>query len=121
MIYSEPLISKKEFVSIINTIRDRNDLVAKIDDICLEYRTLLKDDLPYSGSMILGGEEEILKLLESLMKDTCGDISWFMWEVDFGRRFVMGYYTDNGKDIDLSSAEKLYDYLVKVNFQNEKL
>lgn len=115
MTCSEPLISKTKFVSIIETIKNREDLVSKIDDICLEYRTLLRDDLPYSSNIIIGGEEEIVDLLTLIMKDV-DTISWWIWEEDFGRNFVMGDFTNGDKNIDLSTAEKLYDYLKEVNF-----
>lgn len=116
MTYSEPLISKQTFVKIINTMRDREDLVIKLNDIIREYRTTLHEDFLDGNALIIGGEDEIVELLEILMKDTCGDISYFMWEIDFGRDYEPGCITQDGEDIDISSADKLYDYLVSENF-----
>lgn len=116
MTYSEPLISKQTFVKIINTMRDREDLVIKLNDIIREYRVTLREDFLDGNALIIGGEDEIVELLEILMKDTCGDISYFMWEIDFGRDYEPGCITQDGEDIDISSADKLYDYLVSENF-----
>lgn len=121
MIYSEPLISKQTFVKIINVMRDREDLVVKLNDIIRDYKVTLHDDFLDGNALVIGGEEEILELLEILMRDTCGDISYFMWEIDFGRDYEPGCITHDDKNIDLSSADKLYDYLVKINFEHEEL
>ena len=119
MTYSEPLISKQTFVKIMNTMRDREDLVVKLNDVIREYKTTLNEDFLDGNALVIGGEEEILELLEILMKDSCSDISYFMWEIDFGRDYEPGCFTDNGQNIDISTAEKLYDYLVRTNFKNE--
>lgn len=116
MTYSEPLISKEKFVSIIDTIRYREELASKIDDVCIEYRALLKDDLPYSGNIIIGGADEIIELLGIIMKDEGDNIGYFCWELNFGKDYEPGCITHNDKEIDISTAEKLYDYLVEVHF-----
>lgn len=118
MTYSEPLISREHFARILNTLRDREDLVGKINDVIREYRTLLREDLD-ANSIVIGGEDEILDLLEIIMKDNNGDISFFCWEADFGRDFELGDYTINGTNVDISTAEKLYDHLVQTSFGKE--
>lgn len=45
------------------------------------------------------------------------DIEYFIYEIDFGRDFKMGDYTCNGENIDLSTPEKLYDWLIKNGFE----
>ena len=42
-------------------------------------------------------------------------ISWWIYELDYGRNFKMGDLIDNGVEIDLSTPEKLYDYLKENN------
>jgi len=42
------------------------------------------------------------------------DIEYFMYELDYGKKWKTGMITDkDGNDIDFSTAEKLYDYLTK--------
>jgi hypothetical protein len=51
-------------------------------------------------------------LLRKLLKDAVENIDYYIYELDYGRKYEPGIITDeNGHDIDFSSAEKLYDYL----------
>lgn len=53
-------------------------------------------------------------LLRKLMDDLYENIDYFINELDFGRKYKPGMITDDDdEDIDLSTAEKLYDYLVR--------
>ena len=46
------------------------------------------------------------------MEDQGEDISYFIYELDYGRDYEEGCITDqDGNNIDFSTAEKLYDYL----------
>ena len=45
-------------------------------------------------------------------------ISYFMYELDYGRDYQDGFIVENGVNIDFSSADKLYDYLIR-NKNNE--
>ena len=40
-------------------------------------------------------------------------IDYFCWEIDFGESYTDGCVTDEkGNTIDISTPEKLYDYIV---------
>ena len=54
----------------------------------------------------------IVKLLEKIFNDN-DLIDWWIYEKDFGRNFQKGDLISNGKKIDLSTAEKFYDYLME--------
>lgn len=57
----------------------------------------------------------VIKLLHNLFYNTDkGDtISYFCLDLDYGRKWKPGSIADkNGKDIDLSTSENLYDYLI---------
>jgi hypothetical protein len=54
----------------------------------------------------------VVFLLRKLLKDAVENIDYFIYELDYGRKYEPGMITDkNGADIDFSTAEKLYDYL----------
>jgi len=60
----------------------------------------------------------LIKVLEDVMNastdDVIGsDLSYFCYELDFGRKFKMGDVTEDGRDVDFSSPESLYDYLTR--------
>ena len=46
------------------------------------------------------------------MHDSCEDIDYFIYELDYGRKYEPGMIKDeHDQDIDFSTAGKLYDYL----------
>lgn len=39
-------------------------------------------------------------------------ISYFCWELEFGKKYKSGTITCNGKEVSMSTPEELYDFLV---------
>lgn len=60
--------------------------------------------------------------LEARNKDEFNDIEYFCYELDFGRADFASHAIElpEGKTIDLSSVDKLYDYLVEESLYKEK-
>ena len=106
------IISKEKFVEIINRLRNYNDLQNKIDDLFKENIDNKEADFMNAGSICIGHETIVVKLLENMFNDK-GTISWWLYECNYGRDFSLGDLEVNGVAIDLSTAEKLYDYLIK--------
>ena len=65
-----------------------------------------------ASSLMISHESTVVKLLENMFCDT-GTLSWWLYELDYGKNFKIGDLTDNGVDIDISTPDKLYDYLRK--------
>ena len=106
------MITKKEFVNIINRLRNYNDLQNKIDELFENSIDNKEMDFMNAGSICIGHETIVVRLLENIFNDK-GTISWWLYECDYGRDFSLGDLEDNGVEIDLSTPEKLYDYLKK--------
>lgn len=106
------MITKQEFVNIINRLRSYNDLQDKIDDLFKENIDNKEADFMNAGSICIGHETIVAKLLENIFNDK-DTISWWLYECNYGRDFSLGDLEVNGVAIDLSTAEKLYDYLIK--------
>ena len=106
------MISKKEFVEIIERIKNYNDLQDKIDDLFKNNIDNKEMDFMNAGSICIGHETIVVKLLENIFNDK-DTISWWIYECNYGRDFSLGDLEVNGVEIDLSTAEKLYDYLIK--------
>ena len=106
------MISKQEFVNIINRLRNYNDLQNKIDELFEENIDNREMDFMNAGSICIGHETIVVRLLENIFSDK-NTISWWLYECDYGRDFSLGDLEDNGIEIDLSTPEKLYDYLKK--------
>ena len=106
------IISKEKFVEIINRLKNYNDLQDKIDDLFKENIDNKEADFMNAGSICIGHETIVVKLLENMFNDK-GTISWWLYECNYGRDFSLGDLEVNGVEIDLSTVEKLYDYLVQ--------
>lgn len=105
-------ISKEEFVDIMSRLREASDLVDKVDELFRKSRDNVECDFCNGAGLQISHESTVVFLLRKLLKDDVEDIDYFIYELDYGRKYEHGMITDkNGADIDFSTAEKLYDYL----------
>ena len=108
-------LSKKEFVDIINRLRDSSDLVDKVEELFRNSRENVECDFSNGAGLQISHESIVVFLLRKILKDECGDIDYFIYELDYGRKYKsreLGIITgDPGKSVDFSTVEKLYDYL----------
>ncbi len=105
-------ISKEEFVEILNRLRDSSDLVRRVNSLFRDSRDNVECDFCNGAALQISHESTVVFLLRKLLKDAAENIDYYIYELDYGRKYEPGIITDeNGHDIDFSSAEKLYDYL----------
>lgn len=107
------MISKKKFVEIIGRLRDYNDLQDKIQDLFRDNMDNQEMDFMNAGSICVSHESIVVELLKDMFNVKDDLISWWLYECNYGRDFSLGDLEDNGVEIDLSTPEKLYDYLIK--------
>jgi len=105
------MITKKQFVKIINKLKKVNDFVNKTNDEARELDDAIISDFFNAQSLSISHENIVVELLENMFNDT-DLISWWLYERDYGREEGTVIWEDD-KEIDLSTAEKLYDYLIK--------
>ncbi len=106
------MITKEQFIKIINRLRDYNDLQDKIQDLFRDNIDNQEMDFMNAGSICVGHETIVVELLENMFNDT-DTISYWLYECNYGRDFKLGNMIVDGEEIDLSTPEKLYDYLIK--------
>lgn len=102
-------ITKEKFVSLLKSVEDQLELdrtyCDKLGEVLHPHIGL------YDNSALFTA---ILELLEEAFDDVGGWIGYFCWELDFGRAYDLGCATREDKsNIDLSSAEVLYDFLIE--------
>ena len=106
------MISKKEFCNIINELKKTNDFVDEVNRKAKELNNDIANDFFDAMSLSISHETLVVKLLEEIFDDE-DMIKWWIYERDYGRECKDGYLQDGkGKNIDVSTPEKLYDYLV---------
>ena len=106
------MITKERFIEIIKRLENYNKLQENINglfDECIETK---ESDFCNAGSICIGHESVVVELLENMFDTDM--ISYWIYELDYGRKYKDGYVQDGtGNIIDLSTLEKLYDYLIK--------
>lgn len=108
------MITKQEFIKIINSLKEVNDFVDETNSKAKKLNDAIISDFYNTMSLSISHENTVVQLLENMFNDK-DIISWWLYELDYGREFKKGYLKDEkGFDIDVSSAGKLYDYLIKV-------
>jgi len=106
------MLSKKLFVKAIDSIKKQKEVDS---EFCEAMSKIFKD--AYGPFMY--DNDRLVEMVIQLMSESFGmdagqwnDITYFIHELDYGSRWKPGMVTDeNGQDIDMSTAEKLYDYL----------
>ncbi len=107
------MITKQEFIKIINRLKEVNDFVEETNRKARKLNDAIISDFYNTMSLSISHENTVVELLENMFNDK-DIIGWWLYELDYGRKFKKGYLRDeNGLDIDVSSAGKLYDYLIK--------
>lgn len=102
-------MSKEEFINIINKLKETNDIENKINEL---FRSCSNNCINDFNSYYLSTNESIvIELLEIIFKDTDEWISYWIYELDYGRKWKKNSIIDNGKSIKLKTASDLYDYL----------
>lgn len=107
-------ISQKEFVEIIDKLRKVNDFTDEVNSKARKLDDAIESDFFNAMSLSISHESIVVKLLEKIFNDKEGIISWWIYELDYGREYEDGCFIDEDRRyIDVSTAEKLYDYLKK--------
>ena len=72
----------------------------------------LECDFCNGAGLQISHESIVVKLLEKLMQDSFGNSSYFIYKLDYGREYQEGCFSDKNGNIDISTPEKLYDFLM---------
>ena len=106
------MITKERFIQIINRLENYNKLQEQINSLFEEYIDNKENDFCNAGSICIGHESVVVELLENMFDTDM--ISYWIYELDYGRKYKDGYVQDEeGNIIDLSTLEQLYDYLIE--------
>lgn len=105
------LVNKNEFVKIINRLKDYRDLQDKIDELFKGLLDNKENDFCNAGSICIGHESVVVKLLEDMFETDL--LSWWIYELDYGKEYKPGCLTEDDIEIDVSTTDKLYDVLMK--------
>ena len=104
-------MTKELFIATINSIQKQIEIDRKNSSMLQE---MFPDDRIYCGYNNSELFNALNKILKESMKDKYDWIDYFMYELDFGEKYYDGCVLDKDKSIiDLSTAENLYEFLIK--------
>lgn len=95
------MMTKEDFCKAIDAIKKIEATLDKFNELKCN---LFETDLSYYGVLM-----DIL-FRQSFNMDQIDNIYWWLYESEDGEGMYM-----NGKPIDLSTSEKLYDFLISLN------
>lgn len=98
------VFSKEKFVKVMTEYKKLNDLYNKIDKAA--KRLIFFKIYPIEH------EELILEVLKEAFNDESDWIGYFIFELDFGKKWTKDSVSDNGKIVVLKTFKDLYDLLV---------
>lgn len=100
-------MSKESFYKVIDDYKTMFDFTDEMNELFDKYQT---DGNIYPPMCT----ESVIDLLEFIFDDKNHWISYWVWELEFGKRYEDGKIKDeNGEDIPLRSVEDLYDLLIR--------
>lgn len=113
------MITKKNFIDIINHIKEVNDFVNETNKRARNLHDSIINDFFNASSLSICFEDDLIKVLENMFNTDL--ISWWIYELEYGKEFKIGCLVeaDGVTKPDISTAEKLYDYLI-INLQSSK-
>lgn len=104
------MLNKKEFINIINHLKEKKQFTNEIDNVTRKYNNGYSLEL-FEIADFVSFEDDLIKVLENMFNTDL--ISWWIYEMKYGKEFKIGNLVEqNGDKPDISTADKLYDYLV---------
>lgn len=99
------ILSKEKFISTINGLKKYDNFENELNDLIRKYG---------EGYVILSDVSFLLiDTLEKMYEDDNGRISYFCYELEFGRKYEPGMIKEsNGDEIKLQTPEDLYNLLI---------
>ena len=105
------MITKNKFCKIMNHFREQDNMAQELNQTFHNYNCMDFRD----GAMFIDTESQdiIVDLLVEMFEDNEGAIPYWCYELEYGINHYLGCVTDeNDNPIDISTPEKLYDYVV---------
>lgn len=117
-------MDKKQFCTIMEELHEGYRLQRKIANAVRQYNSITHNDLLEPYGMVCTHEFTVQELLEEVMDDRNGDIDWWCNEIEYGENYTPGDVVVDGNEIELRTAEQLYDFLVwqkeeRINNENK--
>lgn len=111
------MITKEQFVAILKTLEETDKQEEKLNDVmttmCPEFYVHFYPTWKYKSIIIDLLNQEFYGKMD-FNEEYDSDIGYFIYDLNYGKNWTETSLTElDGTPIDISTAEKLYDYLIK--------
>lgn len=108
------MLSKEEFVEVVDTIKDVDDFYDGIYNVQKTHGVAGMDSYDEMNCRL---SSALASVLENMFEDSEGYLEWWLWETEYGNESAWVSFEDEntGEDkiIVLDTAEKLYGFLIE--------
>lgn len=94
-----------EFKRYIAHIKQEIKHVQALNDVCNSYDVI---GTTFGGSILV---DDMVDLLETLLKDSEGWINYWVFDLDFGEKYHKGCVRVDGRDIALETVDDLWRFI----------
>lgn len=104
------MISRDRFVRVINFVKKMHEAEDEINEV---YK---RNNMEFNNFSFCEYEGELIDLLIDCVNDEDDWICWWIYDTKCGKELAndnLWAEDENGNKIDLTTPEKLYDYIVK--------
>lgn len=110
-----PPLTKEQFKEYIDFVHERHQTE---EEFCDVLGKICEDGW---GCVFSKYEAKMLKLLETIFCDSSSMLTYWYYELEMGRKWTLDSVEEaDGTPIDISTVDKLYDYLVLEMNRSEK-
>ena len=111
------ILSKKEFIDVMNRLREASDLQTQVNKLFRNSRENIENDFLNAAALQISHQSTVVFLLKKILNDQYDYIEYFIYELDYGRMYEEGMLTDeNGQDIDIHTPDLLYEFILNNGF-----
>lgn len=105
------MITKEQFVRIINRLKEAYDIQNKVNEIFKNATDNILCDFTNAAGLMICHEDLVVEILENMFDSDM--ISYWIYELDYGKDYIDGCVVDEHNEIiNIKNPEDLYNYLI---------
>lgn len=112
------IITKEKFCEIIRKMQRMDEFIDKANELIRGLHDVVDIDFYQADIFCMGYKEIGVELLETMFP--ADDLSYFIYELDYGKKYKPGSITLDGKDLLMDSPESFYDTMVELSRKAER-
>ena len=104
--------SKEQFVKALKELQQVDEFTAEVNEVVRKHRDDICTDFINGDGLGIAHKDLVIELLDKIMGSQNKDVDYWVYELEYGKKYFEGCVLQDDKPVDISSAVKLYDYMV---------